>query len=212
MQVYSVFSDEFRAYGQVMENYDFTELFKVLDELPMPEEGLIYVASEPQLEACAEFKEIQNRAYGGMPIQMGYCNGYNDTLNAVEYHRGPEMNITATDVVLLLGKQEEIVDGKFHSDNIKGFLLPAGTGVLLLPTALHYCPALYRKGEKFRIICCLPQGTNEGKPEFTPKGTIEEKAFSGTNTWFFAHPDSDEAAGGAYVGIEGENIKYIPEE
>jgi len=212
MKVYSVFSDEFRAYGQVMENYDFSELFAVLDKLPLPEEGLVYVASEPQLEACAEFKEIMNRGYGGQDIQLGYCNGYNDTLNALEYHRGCETNITATDVVLLLGQQKDIVDGKYDSANVVGFHLPAGTGVILHATTLHYCPALYKKGEKFRIMCALPRGTNEGKPEFTPKGTVEEKAFAGTNTWFFAHPDSGEAAGGSYVGIVGENIKYIPEE
>lgn len=209
MQIYSVFSDEFRAYGQVMPEYDFSEMLEIMATFPMPEEGADYVASEPKLEACAEFKEIQNRAWGGIPIQMGYAIGENDGLYGLEYHRNGEMIVPDVDVVLLIGKQEDIIDGKYDTKNIKAFHVPAKTGVELYATTLHNCPCIYNKGDKFRILCALPRGTNQGFPEFTKKGTLEEQMLSATNNWYMAHPDVAEE--GQYVGLVGENIKYIPE-
>ena len=43
-----------------------------------------------------------------MPIQIGYCNGPNSTLNGLEYHKSSEINIAITDMVLLLGKVQEV--------------------------------------------------------------------------------------------------------
>ena len=36
MKTYSVFDEEFRPYGQVMEGYDFTELLDALKKQPAP--------------------------------------------------------------------------------------------------------------------------------------------------------------------------------
>ena len=44
--------------------------------MPVPED-VIYVPSVDELEALDVAKELQNRAYGGLPIQIGYCNGHN---------------------------------------------------------------------------------------------------------------------------------------
>ena len=50
-------------------------------------------------------KEIEKIFYGELPIQIGYCNGHNELLNAVEYHRSSEINLAATDAVLILGSE-----------------------------------------------------------------------------------------------------------
>lgn len=47
--------------------------------------------------------EMKERAYGGLEIQIGYCNGNNKKLNAVEYHRSSELDIAVDDLILLLG-------------------------------------------------------------------------------------------------------------
>ena len=51
----------------------------------------------------------------------------------------------------------------------------------------------------------LPLGTNTDKPEFVPKND-EDRWLWARNKWLLAHPESDEAAQGAYVGLRGENI------
>ena len=42
------------------------------------------------------------------PAVIGYCNGHNSLLNAVEYHRSSEVNVAATDLILLIGMQQDI--------------------------------------------------------------------------------------------------------
>lgn len=75
MKIYSVLDKEFAPYGKVLQGYDTAGLMKALDEkTPLPE-GVEYVMSDTALETVAIFGELQNNAYGGMPIQLGWCNG-----------------------------------------------------------------------------------------------------------------------------------------
>lgn len=71
MKIYSVLDKEFATYGKVLQGYDTAGLMKALDEkTPLPE-GVEYVMSDTALETVAIFGELQNNAYGGMPIQLG---------------------------------------------------------------------------------------------------------------------------------------------
>lgn len=58
-----------------------------------PADSVIYVPSADILEAESVFSEIRDNCYGGMPIQIGYCNGTNTKLNCFEYHRDSEIDI-----------------------------------------------------------------------------------------------------------------------
>ena len=51
----------------------------------------------------------------------------------------------------------------------------------------------------------LPQGTNTEGPTFEPR-SWEDRLLRARNKWLLAHPESAEAAEGAYVGLTGENI------
>ena len=104
MKLKSVFDKEFKKYGAVLEGYDFSELFTALEKCNTPSDGIEYVASVPCLEECEIFDEFFKRGFGAMPIQLGYCNGVNDTLNALEYHKSSEFNIARNDIVLILGQ------------------------------------------------------------------------------------------------------------
>ena len=99
---------EFRKYGRVLD-IKIPDLLERLGKTPVTE-GVVYVASEPELEACEEFEAIQNSVFGGLPIQIGYCNGHNDTLNAIEYHRCSEINVAYQGAVLMVGSQQDIAD------------------------------------------------------------------------------------------------------
>jgi hypothetical protein len=49
------------------------------------------------------------------------------------------------------------------------------------------------------------QGTNTAKPEIKADGGDDAQLWA-CNKWLLAHVESSEAAAGAYVGLEGENI------
>lgn len=203
MNIYSVTDAEFRSYGQVLTGYDFTELFAALSGMPCPEKGIRYEPSVPELENCAVFSELKNRGFGAMPIQAGYCSGTNNQLNCLEYHKSSEFNIAGDDIVLLLGHIWQITDGKFDTADVKAFYVPAGTGVELFGTTLHYAPC-GKGGKGFRVVCILPKDTNLARPEMALLNEEDTMCF-GSNKWLLAHPSSDAAKKGAYVGLCGEN-------
>lgn len=204
MRILSVYDDAFRSYGSVLEGYDFSELIAAMNRIEMPEEGSDYEASVPLLESCAVFNELQARAYGGMPVQLGLCWGYNTKLNCLEYHKDSELNIAADDMILLLAKREQIIDGKLDTGKAKAFRVPAGCGVEIYATTLHYTPCQCAE-HGFRSAVMLAKGTNTDLPAIRMVNS-EDRMLAAKNKWLLAHPDSSEAHTCAYAGLHGENI------
>ena len=188
----------------MLEGYDVSELLSAMNAIALPESGTAYEPGIPSLEACGIFAELRDRAYGGMPIQLGMCWGHNTKLNCLEYHRDSEVNIGSEDFILLLAKQDEITDGKLDTSCVKAFRAPAGAVVEVFSTSLHYAPCQTSEAG-FRTAVVLPLGTNTEKPEFAAK-CDEDKMLRARNKWLLAHPDADEAKDGAWVGLTGENI------
>lgn len=209
MKIQSIFDKEFATYGKVVEGYDFSSLLSTLEaNSEKPSDSVIYVPSVDILESEPVFAELSSNCYGGMPIQVGYCNGTNTKLNCFEYHRDSEVDIAADDVVLLVARQQDIINGQIDSSNTEAFLCPKGTAVELYATTLHYAPCSAKKGEGFRVIIVLPKGTNEAKPDITIKND-EDKLLWALNKWLVAHKDTSEAKDGAHVGITGDNVDII---
>lgn len=77
MQIQKVTDASFRAYGKVLEGYDFSRLLKGMEHTPLPADDVIYVPSVEELEALPVAEELKNRGFGGLPIEIGYCNGNN---------------------------------------------------------------------------------------------------------------------------------------
>ena len=109
------------------------------------------------------------------------------------------------DFVLLLAKQDEIVDGVLDTARVKAFRAPAGVLVEVYATTLHYAPCHCDREKGFRVMVALPLHTNTGRPELKP-ATREDKLLWARNKWLLAHPESTEAKNGAKVGLTGENI------
>ncbi len=205
MHIYSVTDPEFKPYGKVLEGYDTAELLAAMKEIDMPDEGTAYRPGIESLEACAIFPELRDRAYGGMPIQLGMCWGHNAKLNCLEYHRDSEVNIGTKDFILLLAKEDEIVDGVLDTSLVKAFRVPKGLPVEVYATTLHYAPCHTCPHCGFRVAVVLPKGTNTEKPDFEPK-CEEDTWMTARNKWLLAHPDSKEAKRGAHIGLRGENL------
>lgn len=202
MKIQKVTDSAFRKYGQVLEGYDFTGLIKEMKHTPVPED-VIYVPSVEELEALDIMKDLQNKGYGGLPVQIGYCNGHNKKLNAVEYHRNSEINVAVTDLVLLIGHQQDIEpDHTYDTSKIEAFLVPAGTGIEVYATTLHYAPCHVNEGG-FQCVVVLPKGTNTDLTFQTEK-TGEDSLMTAKNKWLIAHENAKIA--GAFNGLKGENI------
>lgn len=207
MTVLSVYDEEFREYGKVLGGYDAEELSAAMSDIRMPLSGTSYEPSIPSLEACGIFNDLRDRAYGGMPIQIGLCWGFNTKLNCLEYHRCSEINIGLHDFVLLLAKECQIQGGKLDTGLVRAFKAPAGVPVEVFATSLHYAPCMVSSAG-FKVAIVLPKGTNTERPSFRASSE-EDRWMTACNKWLLAHPESAEAKGGAYVGLVGKNIDIV---
>lgn len=205
MKIKSVFDKEFACYGQVHEGCDTVCLLNAMKTIPLPESGTAYEPSIPVLEAACTYEQLQDSAYGGMPVQLGMCWGRNTKLNCLEYHRDSEFNVGTHDFILLLAKQGELVDRVLDTSKVKAFRVPAGVLVEVYATTLHYAPCHVNEAEGFRVAVVLPRGTNTEKPMLTTD-CGDSGLLWARNKWLLAHPDSAEASQGAYIGLTGENI------
>ena len=216
MKIYSIDSEEFKEYGRVVDNVDFTGLLKALKATPVPMD-VVYVASVPELEKTDAFEPLSTVVYGEMPIQIGYCNGHNAKLNALEYHRDSEINVAATDAILLLALKREVEkDFTLNTSKVKAFLVPAGTAVEVYATTLHYAPCGV-DGKGFQVAIVLPKGTNEPlkqphaattehKASVLADGALNEDALlTAVNKWLIGHAEGGLDAN-AFLGLKGENI------
>lgn len=205
MKIIPVSDPSFAPYGKILEGYDTAQLLKTLDEVtPLPE-GVEYVPSQRELEDLPIASQLSANAYGGMPIQLGWCNGHNTKLNCLEYHRDSEINCGTGDFILLVAKEDDVADGQLDTAKVKAFLAPAGAMVEVYATTLHYAPCSAKTGAGFKVLIALPRGTNGPKPEITPLNS-EDRTLWACNKWLLAHAESSEAAQGAHIGLHGVNI------
>ena len=204
MKICSVTDEKFKKYGRVVKNVDFTALVKAMDETPCPDD-VVYVPGDAALEALPVMKELTNKTYGELAVQVGYCNGHNCMLNALEYHRSSEINVAATDAILMLGCQQDITDEfTYDTSKVEAFLIPAGTAVEVYATTLHYAPCNAVGADKFRVVVVLPKGTNYPLTEKHEAGG-EDALLAATNKWLIGHPEGG-LPEGSFIGLKGENI------
>ena len=206
IKIQSIRDEGFRKYGRVISGIDWAPLLNQLKKTPCPSDSTVYVASDPELEKLEIFKVLQNREFGGLPIELGYCNGSNYLLNALEYHRSSEINIAETDLILLLGSQQDVDANSFTYDTerVEAFLVPGGTAVELYATTLHFAPC-NASAEGFRDAVVLPRNTNLPL-ETVPEKEGEAKLLFARNKWLIVHQESGLQADGAFVGLQGWNV------
>ena len=205
MNILPVTDPAFQSYGRIISGYDCKALLDTLEAAtPLPDE-VQYVPLQKELMELPAARALSAGVYGGMPIQLGWCNGHNTKLNCLEYHRDSELNVGVQDFILLLAKREEMADGRLDTGKVEAFLCPAGTLVEVYATTLHYAPCSAKAGEGFQVAIVLPKGTNLDKPAILA-GNQEDQCLWARNKWLLAHKDSSEAAQGAPVRLDGENI------
>ena len=204
LRLFSVFDPAFAPYGRVLELPGEDALAGAMEKTPIPESGNCYVASLPELEALEAVRAAERTVYGGMELQAGYCNGRGFTLNAEEYHKCSEVNFSTTGLVLLLALPGDLRDRRLDAADAVGFYLPPRVAVEIHPLVLHFAPCRVQESG-FNCLVLLTKGTNAPLPAVNTGAEGEEALLWMQNKWLICHPDSPQAAKGAFVGIRGEN-------
>lgn len=201
MKIYSIHDKEFAKYGKVIDAPYFAELKKASEEIPVPETGSAYHASEPGFET-EEITSYYREVFGMMDVQVGYCWGRNNVLNALEWHKNSEIAVALTDLIMLLGDLTEMENGEFDTSKIKAFMFKEGESAELYATTLHFSPGM-PEDKVFKNVVVLPRGTN--LPLEKPSS---DKFLHAVNKWIIVHSDFKRLVDmGRVVGLKGENIK-----
>lgn len=202
MEIKKITDEAFRKYGRMVQGYDFGPLVEALKRTP-DYDGVAYEPSVPELEATDTAVQLRKKTFGELPIQVGYCNGINYKLNAVEYHRSSEINVAGTDAVLILGMQQDITDDfTYDTSRMEAFLVPEGTAVEIYATTLHYAPC--SAGDRqFKVGIVLPAGTNYPLEE--THADWEDALITAKNKWLIGHAEGGLDAG-AHIGLVGKNL------
>ncbi len=221
--IHSVNDDIFKSFGKVLGGYDMSGLIDYMEKhTDIPSEGNVYVASVEEMEADPVAAEISAVTYGGMPIEIGYCNGRNSTYNGFEYHKGSEINVAVTDFMLVLGHSYDIVDNTIDVSQATVFFVPKGTAIEMYQTTLHLSP-LKVTDDGFKGVVILPRGTNTplAEEEIAARDALveagsdpEARLLLQRNKWVIAHPDREPLMKqGALGGVTGENKElFYPKE
>lgn len=210
VEVKDVTSSDFKTYGKILDGYDFTDLLDFMTTTEVPAEGNIYVASVAEMEKFPIYKTLKNTFYGGMDIQIGYCNGKNSTYNGFEYHKCSEINIAVTDFMLVLGHTWDMVDNTFKAEDAEVFFVPKGTALEMYQTTLHLSPCKVCDSG-FKDVVILLKGTNDTTFKKTEAVSQEDEILLFQNKWVIAHKDREPLVkAGAHIGLLGENkeLKY----
>lgn len=204
LRMYNVTDTEFNEYGRVLD-IDSDEIIKIGERIPLPENGVSYSASLKEFEDCAVSEIIKDNCFGQLPVQIGYCQGHNSMMNAMEWHTCSEINIAVTPLVLLLARRSDMRADMLDSADVKAFYLEKGQSVEVFATSLHYCPCQVADSG-FGCVVALPIGTN-----LPLEKQSDDPLLIAKNKWLIAHIDNEEKLKqGIVAGITGTNyqIKY----
>jgi hypothetical protein len=210
-------SSRFRKYGRILKGLDVSQLIETADALTkIPETGNVYEASLQELQNCAVSKQF-GTYFGDMPIEVGYCNGRNQTINGMEYHKSPELFVAVTDCVQFLCSFENLREfNSVDSQDAEVFFFPKGSVSLIYANVMHLAPCTVR-GIGFKSIIVLPLATNEPLEEEAKElaranPDPEARLLFKKNKWMIAHSQREQLVSqGVHVGLEGENRRIIPE-
>jgi len=206
--IVSVFDDSFKKFGVIHNGFKIDRLLEYLNRNQVNDE-VVYIPDIPEMrrELVDQLDPIMKSVYAGMEVQIGQCYGRNNVLNALEYHQGSEVYINATDMIMLLGLDEDIKwpGGIYNSSLIRFFYAPGGSVIELKGGCLHYAAVNVIHKEGLNLIVSLLKGTNF-PIDFTVGGQERDKLIIAKNTWFLAHDEYEPAKKeGWHIGITGEN-------
>jgi hypothetical protein len=200
----------FCSYGRVHAGFACASLVDYMDRTITVTDALV---CEPDAIGMDRFPDetrpIQRQVFAGVEhLQLGWVHGRNGSLSSLEYHKGAEVVIAATVMLVFMGLVQDIVwpDGTYDLSRVQAFLVPRGTVYEVFPWCLHSAPQHVRAAEGFACALMLPRGTSD-PIDFVPERGGEAKLMHRRNTWMLAHPDDPVLGGGVHCGLLGRTIE-----
>jgi hypothetical protein len=211
VDILAVTDSQFARYGRLLEGLTAKAAVAFARENALPKEGVTYEPSVAGLEADEEFvRAVSQQVYGGMPAQVGWCYGRSLQLSGLEYHKGTEVLVAVTDLILLLGHFDDLVWGEritYDTTRVEAFFLPQGSAVELYPWCLHFAPCHAHEETGFCALITLPKGTNLPL-DFEPQREGESMLLFALNKWLIVRLEVEALVQrGAYAGLEGKNTQ-----
>lgn len=206
-EIKEVTDSDFEKYGRILDSSLFEDAMRYLETSEVPETGNKYVAHDEGFHQSLKNTDIYDDIFGYVTLQYGYVNGNNESLNALEFHKSSEINITTTPIVLFLGDYKDIHDNEYHSTKLEVFYVPEKTVIEINAGVLHFSPCKVND-EGFKCGVILPFGTNQEFVQSTYSKPIESKLLFKTNKWLLAHYENKSLLEkNAYPGLRGVNYK-----
>lgn len=203
----------FATYGAVHPQVQVPEMRRFLYENTQMPETEFYQPCAQELMELDEALQFTQFAYGEVPCQVGYYNGWPTTLNALEYHKCSEVLVEFEPAVLIVGHIWDIHQDTVAAEDLKFFYVPAGLCVELYATTLHFAPCM-ATSRGVRQIVCQSATTNTllHHPERVDSHG-ENKYLYERNKWVLIHPEAKALfRDNAFLGISGENLSVVPVE
>ena len=201
----TVHDQVFADYGRVVAGYDTRALCSDLERLIPLSQSTDYCPRAAILNGLPQRHFFQNNLFGGLPVQFGYCCGFNTRLDCLEYHKSNEFFLGTVDYIWLLAKRSDMKDWQVNTRCIVPFVVPAGVVVELYSTTLHYMPCTADARTGFRVMAVSLEGTGGAKPSID-MDSDEDRLLWGCNKWLLSHAETAEAALGTWQGLVGGNI------
>ena len=215
LTIHTVDETLFSDYARIVTSPVFSSLSDYIDKNTVVTERNVYVADIPELHT-AETDAALSVFFGGMKVQIGYCNGCNFSMNGVEYHKSPELTIAITDCLMWWTNPKYLVDFN-HVDSSASdlFFIPAGCSFLLNPSVLHLAPCRV-DSNGYKTVIILPFGTNMPiedslKQSFRASGDPEASILHMTNKYMITHKDWEPLVKqNVHIGLTGQNRSVRP--
>lgn len=198
----------FEKYGTLHWEMDPTEFVDAMAASFTGEMGEVpvYEPVVPALQDHPLVSEIQEAAFDGEPVQVGWIYGKNGTLDFLEFNDAIVVLIPANDVMLFTGQRGDLdeAESTFATGETEAFFVPDHAIVELLPTTLRSAPVRANEETGYLVAVITPAGiaTEESSP-----GDGVDQALVANNRWVFAFP---ETAGDFFAGLTGTNTAIAP--
>lgn len=204
VKIKGITNKAFIKYGKIVTAYDFSGVISYIEnKTPVPEEGMLCVNYVDNIEIIEEATKLKHNFFGEMDIQIGYINGANYNLNFMQYNKTNQILIAVTDIIIFVGKVQDIKEEQYDSSKAEIFFVPSGVAIELYSTTLLSPPCNMEEGG-YRAVSIQLRGTGSSlKIE-----NKDQKFLHSKNKWIIAHEEALDCIDyNMQAGIIGENIE-----
>lgn len=199
---------KFELYGSPNWDLDATGFVKLMKDNFKGQMGdqAVY---EPKVDALQNdplIAQIQEKVFGGKPVQVGWIYGNNAKLDFMETNGENVVLIPANNMLIFAGKKSDVdpTTAKFDIGKAAAFYIPANAVVTFYTDTLRSAPLRIDQNTGALTAVIVPEGV--GLEQASPGSGIDQ-ALVAKNRWVFGQPGKSE---GFFEGLTGGTKEIVP--